>query len=77
MAADIETGTLVARSNDEDICETACAVTPQTSISEDLHTDTDGFIPYFCILFYLNREFDQLILNESKDIEKQIFYINS
>lgn len=54
MAADLETGTLVAPRNDEGICET-----PHTSKTEHLYTDTDSFIPYFCILgHFVNRELD-------------------
>lgn len=72
--ADLETGTLVAPRNDEGICQT-----PHTSKTEHLYTDTDSFIPYFCILgHFVNRELDWLILNEAKSTEKQkILYINS
>lgn len=78
MAADIETGTLVAPSNDKGVCETPHAVTPHASKTEDLHTDTDSFIPYFSVLCPVNRELDYLILNEAKATEKQkILYINS
>lgn len=58
MAADIETGTLVAPTIEEGISETPHAVTLHTSKTEDLHTDTDNFIPYFYILCPVNRELD-------------------
>lgn len=58
MAADIGTGTLVAPSNDKGVCETPHAVTPHASKTEDLHTDTDSFIPYFSVLCPVNRELD-------------------